>query len=47
LEAPQGSRKPGYSVIRDSTRVLDTWKHWIDKLYWEVPLDNDMDEDDI
>jgi hypothetical protein len=44
LKAPE---KPAYSVIRDSTRVLDTWKHWIDKLYWEVPLDNDMDEDDI
>lgn len=40
--------KPGYSIFRsaDRIKVLDTWKHWVDKLYWEIPLDNDMDSDD-
>jgi 5-methylcytosine-specific restriction endonuclease McrA len=37
--------KPEYSVIKDRTRVLDTWKHWIDRLYWDIPLENDMEED--
>ena len=36
--------KPNYSVIKDRIEILDTWKHWLDKLYWEVPLDNDMEE---
>jgi 5-methylcytosine-specific restriction endonuclease McrA len=31
--------KPEYSVIKDKTQILDTWKHWLDKLYWEVPLE--------
>ena len=46
LQTPQ---KPEYSVIKDRTKVLDTWKHWIDKLYWEIPLENDMidEEDDL
>lgn len=34
--------KPEYSVVKDATEILDTWKHWLDKLYWDVPLDNDM-----
>lgn len=37
--------KPEYSVIKDRIKILDTWKHWIDKLYWEIPLDNDMNDD--
>ena len=44
LKSPE---KPEYSFIRDRTKVLDTWRHWIDRLYWEVPLDNDMEEDDV
>lgn len=31
--------KPEYSVIKDKVQVLDTWRHWLDKMYWEVPLD--------
>lgn len=31
--------KPEYSVIKDKVRILDTWKHWLDRMYWEVPLD--------
>ena len=39
--------KPEFSIFRgDRVKVLDTWKHWIDKLYWEIPLENDMEEDD-
>jgi hypothetical protein len=38
--------KPRYSVIRDRTLVLETWKHWIDRLYWEIPLENDMEEEE-
>lgn len=34
--------KPEYSVIKERMQILDTWKHWLDKLYWEVPLENDM-----
>lgn len=34
--------KPEYSVVKDRTMILDAWKHWLDKLYWEVPLVNDM-----
>lgn len=37
--------KPEYSVIKDGIKVLDTWKHWIDRLYWDVPLENDMPDD--
>lgn len=44
LKAPG---KPEYSVIKDRTRVLDTWRHWVDKAYWEVTLDNDMEEEDL
>jgi hypothetical protein len=40
--------KPEYSMIRDRIKILDTWKHWVDRLYWEMPLDNDMqDESEI
>lgn len=39
--------KPEYSVIKDRIKILDTWKHWIDRLYWDIPLDNDMAEDEI
>jgi 5-methylcytosine-specific restriction endonuclease McrA len=28
-------------------KVLETWKHWVDKLYWEIPLENDMMEEEI
>lgn len=37
--------KPEYSVIKDRVKILDTWKHWIDRLYWDVPLENDMPEE--
>lgn len=42
-------KKPDFSIFRGSDRikVLDTWKHWLDKFYWEIPLDNDMEEDDL
>lgn len=43
LKAPH---KPEYSVIKDKIKILDTWKHWIDKMYWEIPLENDMADDD-
>jgi HNH endonuclease len=32
--------KPEYSVVKDKVHVLDTWKHWLDKMYWEVSLDD-------
>lgn len=38
--------KPKYSLFKGSRVVVkDTWKHWLDKMYWEVPLVNDMVED--
>jgi hypothetical protein len=43
LKTPE---KPEYSVIKDRVRILDTWKHWLDKMYWDVTLDNDMDDID-
>lgn len=39
--------KPEYSVIKDRIKILDTWKHWVDKMYWDIPLENDMEEDNI
>lgn len=39
--------KPEYSVIKDRIRILDSWKHWVNKMYWEIPLDNDMEEEDF
>lgn len=39
--------KPEYSVIKDRIKILDSWKHWVDKLYWEIPLENDMEDDDV
>jgi len=39
--------KPEYSVIKDRIKILDTWKHWIDKMYWEIPLENDMEEEEF
>lgn len=40
-------KKPEFSIFRgDKIKVLDTWKHWIDKLYWEIPLENDMIEEE-
>jgi 5-methylcytosine-specific restriction endonuclease McrA len=39
-------RKPEFSIFRDRIKVLETWKHWVDKLYWEIPLENDMDENE-
>ncbi len=37
-------KKPEFSIFENDSggKILDTWKHWIDKLYWEVPLENDM-----
>jgi len=40
-------KKPEYSIIKDKIRILDTWKHWLDKMYWEIPLDNDMDDFEV
>ena len=37
--------KPEYSIIRGRTRILETWRHWLDKVYWEITLENDMEED--
>lgn len=37
--------KPDYSIIKAQTRILETWKHWLDKMYWEVTLENDMVEE--
>lgn len=37
--------KPSYCIFRERVKILDTWKHWVDKLYWDIPLDNDMDDD--
>ena len=38
-------KKPDNSLFyRDQIKILDTWKHWIDRLYWEVTLENDMNE---
>lgn len=34
--------KPEYSVIKDRIKILDSWKHWVDKMYWDVTLENDM-----
>lgn len=41
--------KPEPSIFRceEKTKILDTWKHWIDKLYWEITLENDMDDEII
>jgi 5-methylcytosine-specific restriction endonuclease McrA len=42
-------RRPEFSIFRERIKVLETWKHWVDKLYWEIPLENDMNdnEDDL
>ena len=40
-------KKPEFSIFRERIKVLETWKHWVDKLYWEVTLENDMNEDDL
>ena len=38
--------RPKFSLFKGNTiHIPDTWKHWIDKMYWEVPLENDMDEE--
>lgn len=43
LKAPT---KPEYTIIsKGRTRILETWRHWLDKMYWEITLDNDMEED--
>ena len=39
-------KKPEFSIFRERIRVLETWKHWVDKLYWEIPLENDMEENE-
>jgi hypothetical protein len=31
--------KPDASALKYKTQILETWKHWIDRMYWEVPLD--------
>lgn len=33
--------KPEYSVIKERIKILDSWRHWVDKMYWEIPLDSD------
>ena len=39
--------KPKFTLFKgDKVLVPETWRHWIDKAYWEVPLENDMDEND-
>lgn len=40
--------KPEYSIIRGRGKnmILDSWKHWLDKMYWEIPLENDMVDSD-
>jgi 5-methylcytosine-specific restriction endonuclease McrA len=40
--------KPKYTLMKGTTpnRLLSTWKHWISEAYWEVPLVNDMGEDE-
>lgn len=44
IRTPQ---KPQFSLFKgDRIRVPETWKHWVNKAYWEVPLVNDMDEVD-
>lgn len=37
--------KPDYSIIKGRVRVLESWKHWLSEMYWEVTLENDMTED--
>lgn len=27
--------KPEYSFIKYRVKILDTWKHWVDKMYWD------------
>lgn len=41
------AKKPEYSVIKDKIKILDTWKHWLDKMYWDIPLENDMEETEL
>lgn len=43
LRPPQ---KPDYSILKGRIKVLDSWKHWLDEMYWEITLDNDMNEED-
>jgi hypothetical protein len=47
MKLMNGPCKPEYSVIQGRTKILDTWKHWVDRLYWDIPLDNDMDESEF
>mgnify|MGYP003947876073 CR=1 FL=1 len=42
-KAPVRPKMPSFADER--IKVLDTWKHWIDKLYWNVTLDNDMQKE--
>lgn len=35
--------KPKFSLFKgDRVHIPETWRHWVSKLYWEVPLVNDM-----
>lgn len=37
--------KPQYSIIKDRIKILETWTHWLGEVYWNVTLDNDMEEE--
>jgi 5-methylcytosine-specific restriction endonuclease McrA len=39
-------KKPQFSLFKgERVRIPETWKHWVDKVYWEMPLQNDMPDD--
>ncbi len=37
--------KPEYSIIRSRIKIPETWRHWLDRVYWEIPLESDMIEE--
>jgi 5-methylcytosine-specific restriction endonuclease McrA len=37
--------KPEYSIIRSRIKIPETWRHWLDRMYWEIPLESDMIEE--
>ena len=41
--------KPKFSLFkgRKPTNLKESWKHWLNKMYWEIPLINDMKEEDL
>jgi hypothetical protein len=43
LSVPQ---KPKFALFKgEQMNIPKTWRHWIDKMYWNVPLVNDMGEE--